>query len=124
MKVSSVFAFMFLCCAELWGQSDPAPSSRAEQIENQESAKAQTLTPDLPTIFEQRFKRSEKTARRILQGTPVRLQIGGLSGPSGFAVGPSVNWQNSGDTVRANAWAVGSIRHFYSVGTGLELPRL
>jgi hypothetical protein len=44
--------------------------------------------------------------------------------PSGLAVGPEVDWQNAGDTVRANLTAVGSVRQFYSVGTGLELPRL
>jgi len=106
------------------GQGEPGPASRAQQIEDEESAKAQTLTPDLPTPFEIRFRRTEKDARRILQGSTVRLQIGGLSGPSGFALGPSVSWQNSSDTVRTNTWAIGSIRQFYSVGTGLELPRL
>ena len=35
-----------------------------------------------------------------------------------------MSWQNSADTVRTNTWAIGSIRQFYSVGTGIELPRL
>src|SRR5215831_3577518 len=87
-----LFAAFFLCvllfCPELRAQGDPAPTSRAEQIDQEQSAKAQTLGLDEPTPFERHFKLAEKDARRILQG-PVRLQVGGLSVPSGFAVGPS-----------------------------------
>ncbi len=87
MKLCSIFVFMFLCLAEVRAQSEPAPASRAQQIKNEESAKSQTLTPDLPTPLEIRFRRTEKDARRILQGSTVRLQIGGLSGPS-----PALRW--------------------------------
>src|SRR5262249_18204268 len=86
-------AALFLCallfCPELRAQDDSTPASRTEQIEQEQSAKAQTLGPDVPTSFERHFKKTEKDARRILQGYPVHLQVGGLSVPSGFAVGPS-----------------------------------
>ena len=117
------FVCLLLFHPELRAQGDPAPTSRAEKIDQEQSAIAQTLGPDEPTPFERHFKLAEKDARRILQG-PVRLQVGGLSVPSGFAVGPSVTWQNSADTLRLNSWAVGSVRQYYSVGTGLELPRI
>jgi outer membrane protein assembly factor BamA len=120
---AALFVCALLFCAELRAQDAPAPASRAEQIEQDQSAKAQTLSSDVPTPFEQHFKTAEKTARRILEGSRLRLQVGGLPVPSGFAVGPSVTWQNANDTVRVNTWAVGSVRQYYSVGTGVELPR-
>jgi outer membrane protein assembly factor BamA len=121
--IFALFVCALLFCLELRAQSDPAPATRAEQIEQDQSAKAQTLSPDAPTPFETHFETTEKTARRILQGSRIRLQVGGLPVPSGFAIGPSINWQNANDTVRVNTWAVGSIRQYYSVGTSVDLPR-
>src|SRR5262249_20412464 len=93
------------------------------QIEQEQSAKAQTLSPDVPTPLEKHFDTGEKNARKIFQDYRVHLQVGGLSVPSGFAVGPVVTWQNANDTVRWNSWAVGSVRQYYSAGTTVELPR-
>ncbi|HLH30151.1 MAG TPA: BamA/TamA family outer membrane protein, partial [Terriglobia bacterium] len=39
------------------------------------------------------------------------------------AMGPTLHWQNAEDRIRVSTWAIGSIRKFYSVGTGLEVPR-
>jgi hypothetical protein len=119
----SCLAFVF-CCAELRAQDDPAPVSRAQEIENAQSVKAQGLSPDKPSPEEQRFVHIEKELRHVLAGQRLHLKFGGLSMPAGFAFGPTLQWQNRDDRVRANVWAIGSIRKFYSVGTGLELPRL
>jgi outer membrane protein assembly factor BamA len=124
MRIFAAFlTCVILFCLELRAQDNPAPASRAEQIEQEQSAKAQTLSPDVPTPFEQHFDTGEKNARRIFQGYRLHLQLGGLSVPSGFAVGPVLTWQNATDTVRWNSSAVGSVRKYYSVGTGVELPR-
>jgi hypothetical protein len=125
MKYFAVWlAMIFAFCAELNAQNASTPATRAEQIESEQAAKAQSVSPDLPDSVEQRFEHIENDARHVLQGSRARLQVGGLPMPSGFAVGPAVGWQNSQDTVRVNSWAVGSIKQFYSVGTGLEFPRV
>ena len=125
MKYFAVcLAITFAFCAELNAQDASAPATRAEQIESEQAAKAQAVSPDLPDLAEQRFVETEKNVRRVLQGSKVRLQLGGLPTPSGFALGPAVQWQNSQDTARVSSWAIGSVKQFYSVGTGLELPRL
>jgi hypothetical protein len=120
---ASLFVCLLLFCWELRAQDNPVPTLRSEQIEQEQSAKAQVLQPDVPTPFEMHFKRVEKDARRFLLGYPVRIQVGGFPVPSGFAVGPTLSWQNSKDTLRVNTWALGSMRKYYSVGTGMELPR-
>jgi Omp85 superfamily domain len=114
----------FAFSAELKAQDDPAPASREQEIENEQTLKAQSLSPDEPGPTEQRFVRIEKDVRHVLAGKHLRLQFGGLTVPSGIALGPSLQWQSSQDRVRANVWAIGSIREFYSVGGGMELPRL
>jgi len=116
-------AITFAFGAELKAQDASAPATRAEQIEREQAAKAQAVSPDLPDPGEQRFVAVEKDVRRVLQGSNTRLQLGGLPTPSGFALGPAVQWQNSQDKVRVNSWAIGSVKQFYSVGTSLELPR-
>ena len=113
-----------LICAELQAQDVTTPASRAEEIQNEQSAKAQTLSPDKPNRGEQQFESAENDARHILQGPKVHLQFGGLPLPASFAVGPRVQWQTPNDKARTSVWAIGSIHQFYGVGTSLEIPRI
>jgi hypothetical protein len=127
LRIKYVFVLLLSCAAfsaELKAQDDPAPVSRAREIEDEQSLKARTLSPDEPGPAEKRFVQIEKDVRHVLAGKRMRLQFGGLPMPSGIALGPSLQWQSAQDGVRANVWAIGSIREFYSVGAGLELPRL
>src|SRR5262249_5856216 len=123
-NIAGCLLMAFVFSAGLRAQDVPAEASRAEQIENQQAVKAQAVSPDLPPPAEQTVEHIEKDVRHVLQGERVRLTFGGIPMPSGLALGPEVEWQNANDTVRATATAVGSIRQFYSIGTGLELPRL
>lgn len=125
MKVIAACSFVALFgAAQLRAQDNPAPASRAEQIETEQTAKAQALSPDVPDKGERQFTQAETHTRSVLQTATLHLEIGGLPMPSSFAVGPTVQWQSANDKVRTNTWAIGSIKQFYSVGTEIDVQRI
>ena len=121
LRFACVFVF---ASAAAWAQDAPAVTSRAEEIQNEQLEKAQSVTPDTPDQRALRVQKIRKTAERIFTGVPVHLQLGGLPVGSGLALGPVAQWTNSTDRVRAKVWAIGSIYRFYDVGVGVTLPHL
>ena len=124
MKIFAVVLVLFSICGELKAQDAVDTVTRSEQIENEQSAKAQTLIPDRPARAERRFTRIQHQVEEIFSRAPVHLQFGGLPMASGFAVGPVNQWANATDKIQGRVWAVGSLREFYSVGAGVKLPRI
>lgn len=125
MKVIAACSFVALfCSAQLLAQDNPAPASRAEEIESEQAAKAQTLSPDVPDKGERQFVHAETDTRNILQRSTLHLQFGGLPYPAVFALGPTVQWRSANDKVRTNLWGIVSINEFYSTGIGVEMPRV
>ena len=57
-------------------------------------------------------------AQKLFFGAPVRVQMGGLPGGSGLALGPLVEWKTSND-ITLNWGAVGSLRRSYGTRAGL-----
>ncbi len=124
MKILNLVLVFGFACSALRAQ-DPAPvSSRAEEIEQEQLGKAQTLSPDVPDPAERRVRKVRKTAERILRGSPWHLQLGGLPVGAGIAAGPVGEWTNSTDRIQSKIWALGSIYRFYNVGAAVTLPRL
>lgn len=121
LTISALAGLFF--ATNLQAQDASVPDSRTGQIESEQSAKSQALTPDTPDRSERRFVDGEQDARYILQGPKLHLQMGGLPMPATFAVGPAVQWQSRNDAAHVDLWAVGSFSGFYGAGTGLELPR-
>ena len=73
-----IFLFLTLVgffCSELRAQDPIVPGSRAEEIENEQAAKAQHLNPDLPDVAAMRAKKIQNTAKKLFTGTPVHLQL-------------------------------------------------
>jgi hypothetical protein len=124
MRVFLFLSLLGLVCVELRAQDPIVPGSRAEEIENEQAAKAQHLNPDLPDLAAMRAKKIEKTAKKLFRGTPVHLQLGGLPMGTTFGLGPVFEWANPTDRVRASIWGIGSIEGFYNAGTAITLPRV
>src|ERR1051325_7545460 len=124
MRILLFFSLVGFFCVESRAQDPVVPGSRAEEIENEQAAKAQHLNPDLPDVNAMRVKRIEKIANRVLRGTPVYLQLGGLPMGATVGMGPVFEWTNSTDSLRTRAWGIGSIEPFYNVGTGITLPHV
>jgi hypothetical protein len=125
MRILAVCGISLAICfgADLKAQDDPAPASRAEQIENEQSLKAKTLSPDVPESSPQWFERPAEKAHDFLQKSRIQIQLGGLPMPAQLAVGPAFKWQNADGKVRGAIWGAAWIHWFYGVGAGLELPR-
>jgi hypothetical protein len=114
-------AAALLLVPQLMGQSvSPAITSRMDQIEAERARKAAALAPDEPGKVEKYFDRIEDVFRR----SPVRIGVGGLGPGAGFAVGSEFHRYSSADRVRSRLWGTASVNRFYSVGTGLEFPRI
>lgn len=124
MNILILLSLLGFFGAELRAQDAVVPTSRAEEIEEEQTAKAQHLNPDVPDPTALRVKRIEKTANRVFRGTPVHLQLGGLPMGSLIGMGPVFEWTNSTDSVRTKAWGIGSIVGFYNVGAGVTVPRV
>jgi Omp85 superfamily domain len=94
-------------------------NSRADQIQAQRQEKANYLKPDEPTKIEKRFSQLETFIRR----SPIKAAVGGLAPGAGLALGSTLVLHNS-DRVVSELWGGVSVRKFYTVGTGVELPNV
>jgi hypothetical protein len=119
MYTSFFFVLMLLFEQEL-PQSNTEISSRADQVQAQRKEKANHLTPDKPSKSERRLNQIQK----LIQRSPIRAQVGGLGPGAGFGIGSKLEWHSSADEAIAKLWGSGSVRRFYTVGTGVELPNL
>jgi hypothetical protein len=120
LAVWSIFALLIRM--NLQAQEGPAPASRVEQIESEQTAKAQKLTPDVQETG--RLEQPVVAVGRFLQESKIHIQFGGLPMPAQLAFGPAFKWHGKDDKVLANVWGAAWIHGFYGVGTGLEFPRV
>src|SRR5215831_4751836 len=123
MRIFAIFCLFSIACAKLQAQDGGAPSTREEQIEDEQAAKAQTLTPTVNRT-ESRFIRIQNSITDKFDAARLHLQIGGLPVYAGPTLGLVRLSTNSTDRIRSKLWALGSTRHYYDVGAGLKLARL
>ena len=121
-----------LCTAALCQEPLPeanrtAISSRAGEIEAQRERKARQLQPDQPSRIEHILQtvKNKEVLERITNGVGgVRAHLGGLVTGSGFAAGPEYYRSLARDSVVFRASVRGSLRKFYVLDLGLEMPKL
>jgi hypothetical protein len=109
--------------AQEQGGSSPS-ATRSDQIQAERRQKAAHLAPEDLTPGEKDLTTVKHTFERLFQEGNPHLQLGGLPSGSGLAIGPTLQWSNSTDTVRAGFFAVGSVSQYYRVGTGLTFPKV
>src|SRR5262249_23672600 len=91
-------------------------TTRSGQIQAERIEKAAHLAPEKLTSGEKDLTGVKHTFERLFQEGNPHLQLGGLPSGSGFAIGPTFQWSNSTDSVRAGFFAVGSVSQYYRVG--------
>ncbi len=100
--------------------------TRAQEIDAERTARAKSLTPEIPTNAQRWFDRAEDIADRVFGNTSgFRPVIGGLATGSGFAAGPEYyrpDLANGNVVFRVSA--VGSFRLYERASAELAFPQL
>jgi hypothetical protein len=109
------------------GANRLAPLTRAGEVELARQQKAANLTPDAPDKIESTliYIKEKRIVERITTGVGgVRVVFGGMIHRSGFALGPEFRRDMLDETVTFRASARGSLRRYYMLESGLDMPAL
>jgi outer membrane protein assembly factor BamA len=114
--------------AEAQQPTTAVQGSRIGEIEAARLAKAQRLTPELPTQGEQKideFTERDWIGKMMGAASGFGIKFGGLVSGAGFAVGPSYTRPDLlGERMKFTLSAVGSMKQFYAIDTGLSFPQI
>lgn len=124
MPLPHKYAFLLLTLlltSKLMAQDgDPAPATRADEIEAQRLEKAQDVNDQDANALAVHAKRAAKVIRVL----PIRIVSEGLGTGAGFGVGSVLEWYRHNDQIIWRLWGVGMLHGFYRAGAAMEFRNL